>query len=339
VREEHDEKYPRHRNSEAITTARKVLTELGFPLSAEGAARVVASVGPVTEVTDLSGGIVHHVARVRGATGSSVVVKHRGSTCWAVPELPTDQAAIADEARALRLLSRRRPHEFPGLVHFDRDAAVLIMSDLAPLGLPWGMAFLGAAGPAELPRALTTAVTTLGHVHLALRTAEPLRPDGDEAFFRRNLFERVTYHDTPATHRLGDAVAALPRQLVLGDPSPRNLMWSPESVVFFDLEHVHRGARVFDLAFLLAHVALHRRAAGPLLSAAVAAYQRVFPLDPAAAALTGRLVAACLLYRLRNDVVPYEVADPRFDEHLVGRLFATVDRVDPPVDDVAALVS
>lgn len=314
-------------------TDARILTEHGFPCSPRALAAVLAVIGPIVTVEDLPGGVVHHVARVTGAGGRSVVLKRRGDACWALPERPLRPADASFEARALELLDQARPGLAPGLLCYDEAHATIVMTDLGDYRYGSGAGFLARASPGQAMAAIASAAVTLAGIHSRLATSFPataLRPDGDEEIFERNLYERIGYHDRLGTSRLVAQVRLLERQLILGDFSPKNIRFDGTSIRVFDLEHVHLGARVFDLAFLLSHVIVHRGAVAPALASAevhhaARLYQQRYPLGPDSRRLLDRLVASGILYRIRNQIVPYDTpfspeAKARFANALLNGL-------------------
>lgn len=294
--------------------AREALRARGFPLDDAAIEAVANAVGVVRDIVDLHGGIVHHVARVVGA-GGTVVLKRRGRSCWGLPDRPLRPADAEYEGRALALIERVAPGAAPRLLHYDQQHATLIMGDLGELEGCEGTRVLTLVS-AERARVVPAAATALlARLHARLEGSFPraaLRDDGDREILERNVSERIAYHGVDATERLATAVRALPRQLILGDFSPKNLVFDEDDVRVFDLEHVHRGARCFDLAFFLGHVVLHRSEdeadAADAASTALRAYEAALPLDEVGRQLLGRLVASTILYRIRNPVVPYETS-------------------------------
>ncbi|MDQ3822555.1 MAG: aminoglycoside phosphotransferase family protein, partial [Actinomycetota bacterium] len=266
--------------------------------------------------------------------------------CWALPDRPLDPADVRFEARALELLDEVAPGLAPRLLRFDRGHATLVMTDLGSPPEREGIAFLAQAQGGQARAAVATATGVLAELHAGLAERFPdlaLRADGDRSFVERNLFERVGYHATPGSGRLVDAVRGLPRQLTLGDFSPKNVVFAEEGIRVLDLEHVHRGPRVFDLAFFLGHVALHYPqldALGDAVSGAVEAYESRLPLDARSRELLGPVAGAAVLYRVRNPVVPYPTSltgDAR--ARLAGLLLEALEDGEVPLARVVALVA
>lgn len=292
----------------------RILAEAGLHLSRAVMPVVRREIGLLQEVTELDGGVVHRVVRLRGGTGT-LILKHRGSVCHRLPSAPTDPGEIRWEAEALRVLQRAAPGLVPDCLAEDRRNHTLVLSDVAAPGLSPGDRWFGEASPADLSEGLTRVFARLGDLHRGVRTllgARALRPDGDEAFFGRNVFERIGFLGPDARALVGE-LESLPRQIILGDVSPKNMFIGPHAFVLYDFEHVHRGPVVFDIAFLCAHVLLHRldREAPDELCAVLrkclAAYGASAELDGPSWRALGPATAAVTAYRLRNPVVPYRL--------------------------------
>lgn len=268
--------------------------------------------GDLIMCADLPGGVVHKVVRLTGAR-ASVVMKHRGDRCYRLPELPLNPHDVCYEAAALDVLSASVPGVSPGLLCFDRESSTLLISDLATPGLTDGLEFFRQARQELVQRTTVAVAANLAQIHKRVRSALPLRPDGDGAFLRKNLYERIGYHNVPESLELVNAMMALPRQLILGDFGPKNMLVGDNQFRCFDLEHAHFGPRLFDIGFLLGHIALHSiRFGGPAAAAQCAnsgfeAYQHVYPLDSGSVDLLWAMVAATIAYRCNNQFVPYAV--------------------------------
>ena len=286
------------------------------------------------EITD---GVVHQVVRLKSSR-SLVILKHRGFHCRRIPTAPLDPHDVRFEARALQLLNSLFPNLFPALLYFDEIAHTLILSDLAAVDLEEGRRFLNSASPQRLKLGCNLIVQTLAECHRSMRQSLPdvsLRPDGDQAFFNRNMFERIGYHGTEAAEALVQALAKLPRQLIIGDFGPKNMLIGEHSFRVFDLEHVHRGPVVFDVAFFLAHVVLHRmhtdsaEAIQALIDELLVNYESVYSMNSDDRVVIGPIIAAVMAYRLKNPIVPYalnltdEFRERQAQESLAAITFAT----------------
>ncbi|MER5557082.1 phosphotransferase [Streptomyces sp. NPDC002506] len=123
--------------------------------------------------------------------------------------------------------------------------------------------------------------TALTRIHHATTGLPPLRDgDGDDLCSVEHAYGyclRACGH-----HALDEAcrrLEALPgRQLILGDVCPKNLSLAAGRTAFVDLDNVHTGAPLFDLAYLLAHLVLHHAARPEFLHALAAAFLDTYTL-------------------------------------------------------------
>ncbi|AXI76969.1 protein kinase family protein [Peterkaempfera bronchialis] len=290
-----------------------------------------AHTGPISHIAPCIGGNVSHVFRVHGPQGS-VIVKLRGDRFAQIPELTTDPALIAVEHRALILFHQQLPTRFPTVLAFLPQQHALVMTDVFPDHRNWRDHLdRRPATPSETAR-LGRALAQVHHA--AAQISEPLRPaDGDD-LFRAHTFDfclRASGH--PALDNACHALDQFPgHQLVLGDASPKNMSLAGDTVVFVDLDNVHRNAPLYDLGYLLAHLLLHHlarpRRVPALASVLLDAYSstRLATTPWRRDQLLAAVAAGVLLYRIDAHVVPYPATAPPQDYHrLRARLLALLD--------------
>jgi hypothetical protein len=304
-------------------------------------------VGEFQRVEELSGGVNHHVHRVTGARGT-VVTKHRGQESARVPGAHLDPEDLRHEVEALRRVAGS-PLRTPQVLDYWPSAATVALTDVAGPGLRPGPEALATMDDAALAGFTRQIGHDLARTHLAWRAQPGLRSaEAEVKFLQRSLFERLTYHGRPGSDRLAQAVRALPGQLVLGDLSPKNLLIGEDGYVAFDFEHVHTGPRVFDLAFVLAHVLLHA-AQRPGTTAAMLmetlshltdAYGEEAALDAPSQDVLPGLVAALVCYRTRNDWVRYDLPwSGTARESVTEALLSMLDRGGLSLGSVVGVVS
>jgi Ser/Thr protein kinase RdoA (MazF antagonist) len=286
--------------------------------------------GPITRIERATGGNVSHVFRIHGKTGR-VILKVRGTRFSGIPQLTTDPALIADEHRALTVYAQALPDLFPKVLAFLPHAHALVMTDVFPDGRTWRQHLdQRPATPGETAR-LGNALARIHHATAAVRT--PIRSQGDD-WFREHTFDfslRHTGHQ--ALLDACEELASLPgQQLILGDVSPKNLSLAAHGVAFVDLDNVHRGAPLYDIAYLLAHILLHHLrwpARLPALTATLLdAYARPEPVRPwADDPLLASVTAGVVLYRLTTHLVPYPpTAPPAIAERYRDQVVRLLDK-------------
>ncbi|WP_331731489.1 phosphotransferase [Streptomyces sp. NBC_00073] len=270
--------------------------------------------GGPSRVEACTGGNVSHVFRLRGEAGT-VIVKVRGHRFARIVHIATDPALISLEHRALALHHGLLPDLFPKVLAFLPKAHAMVMTDVFPDGRTWREHLDQRAATVEECTRLGTALTRIHHATVGL---PPLRDgDGDDLFRAEHAYGyclRACGHRAldEACHRLD----ALPgRQLILGDACPKNLSLAAGRTAFVDLDNVHTGAPLFDLAYLLAHLVLHHAARPELLHPLAAAFLDTYTLPGPARPWRGddllaTVTVGVLLYRLEAHTVPYPAAAP-----------------------------
>ncbi|WP_434598463.1 phosphotransferase [Streptomyces sp. A5-4] len=288
--------------------------------------------GRLTRVQACTDGNVSHVFRVHGEAGN-VIVKVRGRRFAHIAHIATDPALIALEHRALTLHHGLLPDLFPNALAFLPEAHAMVMTDVFPDGRTWREHLDQRDATGEECTRLGTA---LGRIHRATAALPPLRDgDGDDIFRAEHAYG---YCLRACGHRALDQACrrleALPgRQLILGDPCPKNLSLAAGHTAFVDLDNVHHGAPLFDTGYLLAHLVLHHAARParlrPLAAAFLDAYASTLP-GPVwpwrGDALLATVAAGVLLYRLEARTVPYPpTAPPASAERLRRTLRGLLD--------------
>ncbi|MGW7312256.1 phosphotransferase family protein [Streptomyces sp. NPDC054865] len=270
--------------------------------------------GRIARVEACAGGNVSHVFRIRGEAGH-VIVKVRGRRFARIPHLATDPALIAVEHRALTLHHGLLPDLFPEVLAFLPEAHTMVMTDVFPDGRSWREHLdPHPATPEECARL----GGALSKIHCATAGLPPLRDgDGDDVFRAEHAYGyclRACGH--PALDEVCQRLDSLPgRQLILGDPSPKNLSVADGRTAFVDLDNVHHGAPLFDLGYLLGHLVLHHASrpehVRPLAAAFLDAYALPGPRQPwREDPLLAAAAAGVLLYRLEASTVPYPPTAP-----------------------------
>jgi Phosphotransferase enzyme family len=272
-------------------------------------------VGQIARIERAVGGNVSHVFRVRGAHGS-VILKIRGDSFARIPALRTDPALIADERQALAVYAGAEPSVFPRVLAFHAQYHAMILTDAFPDRRNYHQHLDERPATAE---EMTRLGSTLHRVHRATQDVRTeIRSQGD-LWFREHTFDfclRTTGHDVLS--RACDELAALPgQQLILGDLTPKNLSLAAGGVAICDLDNVHRGWPLYDVAYFLAHLLIHHlrwaRHLRTLVPALLAAYLGAEPSErraPAEDLLMATVMAGVVLYRLANKIVPYPLAGP-----------------------------
>lgn len=208
----------------------------------------------------LSGGVSSTVVALDGEP--PVVLKQALARLRVAARWDADPSRSAAEADALRLLHALTPEHVPEVLASDPDAHVLAVRRAPEEWRDWRAVLLDDPRDGETDRG-RTAGTVLGRWHAATWGNEAVRADFErsDAFeqlrldpFHRELVRRGA---APAEQiePLIDELAGARQCLVHGDYSPKNILVG-DGLWVIDAEVAHVGAAVFDLAFLVAHLAL-----------------------------------------------------------------------------------
>lgn len=209
----------------------------------------------------LSGGVSSSVVAIDG--DPPVVLKQALPRLRVAAAWEADPRRSATEAAALRLLHGITPDHVPDVLAADADAHVLAVRRAPTDWRDWRTVLLAGPGESDVERG-RTAGEVLGRWHSATWEAPDVLAafEPSDAFdqlrldpFHRELVRRLA---APAASivPLIDELASTRQCLVHGDYSPKNLLVGDEGLWAIDAEVAHVGAAVFDLAFLVAHLAL-----------------------------------------------------------------------------------
>lgn len=226
--------------------------------------------GPPEAVEALGGGVSNIVLLVQRGD-QRVVVKQSRPRLRVAGRWFAKQERVLSEASALSLMAEIAPSAVPRVLAVDPCAYVLVI-EAAPAGWrTWKSALLGGDVRHETGARLGA---LLGAWHRDTESRDV--PDDVEALeqLRLDPYHRTVAarHPALATRILGavEELRSADQCLVHGDYSPKNVLIPPQGagLCVIDCEVAHRGAPVFDLAFLLSHLvlkALHRPASAASL--------------------------------------------------------------------------
>jgi fructosamine-3-kinase len=266
-------------------------------------------IGGISEVSRVSGGLVNYVYRVKGHD-ITVYVKVRKSTFSELPGIQIRPRDIAYESKATEILSREFPDVFPKQLGFFRHESMLVLSDIKHDGNTLeellNQGSVGADKTKQFGRLLAKI-----HAHFEGKST-PIREDLDQEYYTKNLEYRFGYHRNPILNNLIFELKKMPRQLILGDLSPKNIIVTNSGKIgICDLEDVHMGNTVFDLSFAAAHIILHNlKDLEKAEKLTVVFFDGYLSLKPSISQEDITLKLATLgimLYRLDNPVIPYRL--------------------------------
>ena len=274
----------------------------------------------ITSATPTHGGVVHFVWRLETEEGR-FYLKIRGNKFAKIPEITTSPGNIVYEFKALTLLGNLMPNNFPQVIYFDPGRALLITSD----AMPDGIGFEALLQSRKVtPDTVQNLGKTLREIHgVASTISQSIRENDDDAFYMQKLSHKLGHSDHPVlSNVIKDLTFNQPRQIILGDPSPKNIGVNNYGtrLVFFDLEDVHQGNMVFDVGFLLGHLILHAYTDEHEAIVHVDSFLNGYRNNYLDNLLLRAIALGTIMYRL-NSIVPYSIT--LSDQQKAGLLQAT----------------
>ncbi|OGH16143.1 MAG: hypothetical protein A3C30_02880 [Candidatus Levybacteria bacterium RIFCSPHIGHO2_02_FULL_40_18] len=216
----------------------------------------LATLRKIEKITPLYDGVAHCLFRVQ-ADGKSFFLKIRGDHFPRIPEIITNPEDIKNEYKALSIYGSLLPDNFPQVVSFNNNAHYLITSDATFNG----ELFLETLVRGDVTREIAFSLgRTLRSIHDSTgQHTEDLRSEGDSFHYDQKLLHRFGFLRNVGLDEMVQRLRQEERQLVLGDPAPKNIGMNNDGslFVFFDLEDAHQGNPVFDYGYLLGHIILH----------------------------------------------------------------------------------
>lgn len=218
---------------------------------------VESHLGPIVKNDALSGGAVSYLYRVTGeyATG---IVKVRGTHFSLHPDQVPGDKYIDYEWRALQFLSAIEPGTFPHPIAYDREAKMILMTDVMDDGRNLYDKLMAGETPQE---ELFSLGATIARVHKKLTPVEASFVDGnDKEEFIWILQSRFGVQDHPVLNNVMHQLTNETDQQLLPDITPKNIGRGQDGqTTICDLEIFHRGSLTFVYGyvagFLLSHTA------------------------------------------------------------------------------------
>lgn len=153
---------------------------------------------------------------------------------------------------------------------------------------------------------------TLATIHQKLSTINVrLRGNNEEKFYNQLLYYKLGIHNHNVLNETIDHLHIGPKQLILGDLSPKNIGFTQKrTYTICDLENFHNGNTISDIGLLGCSLILHTISnfslASKLFSAFLRGYKSKIYIDENDIILK-RIVLGIALYRLANPIIPYNL--------------------------------
>lgn len=286
--------------------------------------KVRDQVGEIISSEAPSKGLVHWVYKIQGSQ-KTAYLKLRRNFFYKVPQIKTEPSLIKSEAVALRVFHSYFTHIFPEILIFNQKKNYLLLSDVTK-------------GTSNFEHKLNTNKVkkgdfyvlgkTIGSIHLATRhVLVPIRSGGDLDFRNKQLFYLLGFLDHPALNFAIEEHKRLPTNLILGDPSPKNIYIQDNQIGICDLENSHQGSRVFEQAHLVAHIIIHNLTNPNVrifVSESLRGYRKSGLQINIRNSLLIRTVIGLLLYRLASPVIPYNIPTNEALKNKYTKLFKSL---------------
>lgn len=255
---------------------------------------------------EVSGGSIHHVFRISTDT-ETYYLKIRGTHYKLNSHVASSPDDIAREAHALEILDSTSLEYFPKLLAYneslgcalltsvDRNATIITQSLNSNKLKPEFFYLLGAS---------------VARVHNATTEIKFVHKD-DRDFYSSALFNHIESLGYAGLSWLPTQLKNAHRSFIMGDLSPKNILFNNEHAYFIDFDKAHIGNVVFELGYVLGHLLLHTinippspGAVSQFMSGYTSLEQHMFEKKDE------KLIVGCLLatiiYRINNKWVPYD---------------------------------
>lgn len=249
--------------------------------------------------TVLSGGVSSTAVALDGLP--PIVLKQALSHLRVPGTWTANPARSAIEAEALTVFSAITPDNVPAVLDVDLETHIIAITRAPDGWRDWRASLFDGADPTDVDRA-REAGGVLGRWHSQTWGDESLRA----RFAHPGVFEQLRIDpfyrevarrgavDPRVIEPLIDELTSAGACLVHGDFSPKNILVGDSGLWVIDAEVAHFGAPVFDLAFLMAHLALktiHLEGSADMLAAAASSFVEAYEAANPGKVASDRLAA------------------------------------------------
>jgi len=265
--------------------------------------------GTIRATEVVAGGLASHVYRVRGEKQKGIA-KIMGGHFARLPHILIDPKAAEYEWEALQAMFELEKDTFPQPLAFDKAISMILMTDIIPNGKTLEQRLENRVVTSE---EMVDVGRTVARIHNKLADFDGSFRDGhDEEDYKKGLQYRFGYQGNIV---LDDVVRQLdhePTQLILGDLSPKNIGQGQEGqVTMRDLKYFYRGNLMYVYGYLAGHILVHTlddpTRSEAFVSSLLQGYRSEDVNLDTESMLLKRLTLGTVLYRLHNDIIPYNV--------------------------------
>lgn len=207
-----------------------------------------------SSVENINSGDVHYVFKVVSPNKDNCYIKIRRDHFKSNKNVLINPKDISIEKDSIDLLNKNFPGVAPKIFGFYENYSAMCLEDVAEVKTTVSDLIVKSR-----PEDYSNLGDFLGELHKSfLGHNVKIRGVKKESFYKDSLYYRLGFLKIPAIDRLVSSLYDLPKQNIHGDLTPWNIVWNENNKSFrlYDLETVHYGNRVFDLAFLEAHIIL-----------------------------------------------------------------------------------
>ena len=274
---------------------------------------VESYLGKIIRTEIATGGLVSHVYKVTGEKQKGIV-KIRGTHLAKLPQIPINPKDVDYEWSALQFLSQIEPSTFPQPLALDREASMILMTDIIPSGKTLEQRFEARD---VKPEEIKDLGSTIARIHKKLAPSKESMRDGqDEQAYSSDLRRRLgcqENQESPALDKIIDRLADLPKQPILGDLAPKNIGWGRDGqITICDLESFYQGDLLFAYGYTAGHILLHTlddaAISEDFVSNLLRGYQSEDNQTNFDNLLLKQIALGSTLYRLNNTIVPYSLS-------------------------------
>ncbi len=285
-------------------------------------------VGKIITVKESKGGNVSYVYKVVGEK-DTVFIKLRGNHFSRIPNIETNPKAILYEKKALKIFSKQLNNIFPKILYFDAKNFGLILSNVFPTESSFEDKLNNQT---DTLRDYEVLGKTLARVHITTKHFKNgIREDNDLEFRNKALMYCLENYKHKKLVYTAKEFKKRPGNLILGDPSPKNMSIDKEIIGICDLDNVHLSSHLYDLAYVAAHCLLHNLEnidkAELIVNTVISNYLQYNQTLEFNTRFFIPTLTGVMLYRLKNEVVPYDLAiDEKRKFNYFDTLFKSLDK-------------
>lgn len=205
-------------------------------------------------IEEISEGDVHYVYKVKSSQEPSFYIKIRREHFKSNKSISINPKDIQTEKKAIDLLNNCLPNIAPKILYFSEEFSTLCLEDVVKENQTVTDLLVNSC-----PNEYKNLGNFIGKLHNTLSKKEDsIRGIDEEKFYKDSLYYRLGLLSISQIDELVSKLYEFPRQNIHGDLTPWNIVWNQKDNNFrlYDLETMHQGNTIFDLAFLEAHIIL-----------------------------------------------------------------------------------